>query len=48
MAELINNCLECCLCSEEDTECISAMRVYVARGICGIEYFGDKEGRFSE
>ena len=48
MAELINNCLECCLCSEEDTDCISAMRVYIARGCCGIEYAGDKERGFSQ
>lgn len=44
MAELITNCLECCLC-EEETDCISAIRVYVARGCCGIS---DKEGRFQE
>ena len=45
MAELITNCLECCLCSDEDTDCMSAMRVYVARGCCGIS---DTERRFQE
>ena len=43
MAELIDNCLECCLCDDADTDCMSAMRIYCIERVYGerMELTGD-------